>query len=124
MSSGERPIGAAKGTPPNTEALCQTPPFQLILRGAGYGCQAVCVGGPPRRRTRAHPLSCPCPGGVHRRPPMRFRRPPPRRPLCSGGRGGQAGVRGEADGVEHGGLRCPCARVSIPHVEVYVSFHN
>ena len=53
------------------------PPFQLIPRGVGYGCQAVCVGGPPRRRTRAHPLSCPCPGGVHRRPPMRFRRPPP-----------------------------------------------
>ena len=26
MSSGERPIGAARGTQPNTEALCQTPP--------------------------------------------------------------------------------------------------
>ena len=26
MSSGERPIGAAKGKQPNTEALCQTPP--------------------------------------------------------------------------------------------------
>ena len=26
MSSGERPIGAAKGKPPNTEALCQPPP--------------------------------------------------------------------------------------------------
>ena len=26
MSSGERPIGAAKGEQPNTEALCQTPP--------------------------------------------------------------------------------------------------
>ena len=27
MSSGERPIGAAKGKQPNTEALCQTPPL-------------------------------------------------------------------------------------------------
>ena len=26
MCSGERPIGAAKGTQPNTEALCQAPP--------------------------------------------------------------------------------------------------
>ena len=26
MSSGERPIGAAKGQQPNTEALCQPPP--------------------------------------------------------------------------------------------------
>ena len=27
MSSGERPIGAAKGTQSDTEALCQTPPL-------------------------------------------------------------------------------------------------
>ena len=27
MSSGERPIGAAKGKQPNTEALCQPPPL-------------------------------------------------------------------------------------------------
>ena len=26
MSGGERPIGAAKGTQSDTEALCQTPP--------------------------------------------------------------------------------------------------
>ena len=26
MSSGERPIGAAKGKQPNPKALCQTPP--------------------------------------------------------------------------------------------------
>ena len=26
MSSGERPIGAANGKQPNTEALCQPPP--------------------------------------------------------------------------------------------------
>ena len=29
MSSGERPIGAAKGKQPNTEALCQPPPPYL-----------------------------------------------------------------------------------------------
>ena len=28
MSSGERPIGTAKGKQPNTEALCQPPPPQ------------------------------------------------------------------------------------------------
>ena len=27
MSSGERPIGAAKGKQSDTEALCQPPPF-------------------------------------------------------------------------------------------------
>ena len=32
MSSGERPIGAAKGKQPNTEALCQpTPPTLASL---------------------------------------------------------------------------------------------
>ena len=38
MSSGERPIGAAKGKQPNAEALCQTPPPNLhsaFLRTAG-----------------------------------------------------------------------------------------
>ena len=30
MCSGERPIGAAKGKQPNTEALCQTPPPHLL----------------------------------------------------------------------------------------------
>ena len=29
MSSGERPIGAAKGKQPNTEALCHPPPPPL-----------------------------------------------------------------------------------------------
>ena len=32
MSSGERPIGAAKGKQSDTEALCQTPPRLLILQ--------------------------------------------------------------------------------------------
>ena len=31
MSSGERPIGAAKGKPPTTEALCQAPPAPTLL---------------------------------------------------------------------------------------------
>ena len=35
MSSGERPIGAAKGKQPNTEALCQTPPSNSSLGGRG-----------------------------------------------------------------------------------------
>ena len=33
MSSGERPIGAAKGKRPNTEALCQTPPPSPLHHG-------------------------------------------------------------------------------------------
>ena len=33
MSGGERPIGAAKGTQSDTEALCQTPP--PLHRGRG-----------------------------------------------------------------------------------------
>ena len=31
MSGGERPIGAAKGTQPNTEALCQPPPPRMAM---------------------------------------------------------------------------------------------
>ena len=31
MSSGERPIGTAKGKQPNAEALCQTPPPPCIV---------------------------------------------------------------------------------------------
>ena len=33
MSSGERPIGAAKGKQSDTEALCQTPPPEPLARG-------------------------------------------------------------------------------------------
>ena len=32
MSSGERPIGAAKGKQSDTEALCQTPPPQRVSK--------------------------------------------------------------------------------------------
>ena len=34
MSSGERPIGAAKGKHPCTEALCQNPQHKLIQTGS------------------------------------------------------------------------------------------
>ena len=44
MSSGERPIGTAKGKQPNTEALCQPPPPPvrplpppLLIPGEGSG---------------------------------------------------------------------------------------
>ena len=33
MSSGERPIGAAKSKQPNDESLCQTPPLRLDKKG-------------------------------------------------------------------------------------------
>ena len=36
MSSGERPIGAAKGKQPNTEALCQPPPPPRGCQGKGF----------------------------------------------------------------------------------------
>ena len=35
MSSGERPIGGAKGTQPNTEASCQPPPPSGRLHASG-----------------------------------------------------------------------------------------
>ena len=45
MSSGERPIGAAKGKQSDTEALCQTPPrglqpalFIAVIRDSGLAC--------------------------------------------------------------------------------------
>ena len=37
MSSGERPIGAAKGKQPDTEALCQPPPPQTVHGEGGGG---------------------------------------------------------------------------------------
>ena len=56
MSSGERPIGAAKGTQSDTEALCHPPPppwatlFQCIPLGADGGrcCGDGPVNDPPR----------------------------------------------------------------------------
>ena len=37
MSSGERPIGAAKGKQSDTEALCHPPPPQSVEKGGGGG---------------------------------------------------------------------------------------
>ena len=37
MSSGERPIGAAKGKQPDTEALCQPPPPPTVHGEGGGG---------------------------------------------------------------------------------------
>ena len=38
MCSGERPIGAAKGTRPNTEASCQTPPLCSAVQRSAATC--------------------------------------------------------------------------------------
>ena len=39
MSSGERPIGTAKGKQPNIEALCHPPPPRIGLRAdVLYAC--------------------------------------------------------------------------------------
>ena len=55
MSSGERPIGAAKGNQSDTEALCQPPPppdtgHAAASQWARY--RFVCVAPPPRRSGR------------------------------------------------------------------------
>ena len=61
MSSGERPIGAAKGKQSDTEALCQPPPFSYGVQpfkhfpadGMGWSLQAVWLGhGVIKRRCR------------------------------------------------------------------------
>ena len=46
MSSGERPIGAAKGTHSDTEALCQPPPPVAQSRCLGI-CSSAPAGNPP-----------------------------------------------------------------------------
>ena len=48
MSSGERPIGAAKGKQSDTEALCQhppprTPPVGMQMTQVCHGLDEVCV---------------------------------------------------------------------------------
>ena len=53
MSSGERPIGAAKGTQPDTEALCRPPPPPLLLPLPRVQCRACCM---PRVPCMPHPL--------------------------------------------------------------------
>ena len=52
MSSGERPIGAAKGKQSDTEALCQTPPPPPLLTH-GWATRAAHV--PPRPRHSPRP---------------------------------------------------------------------
>ena len=48
MSSGERPIGAAKGKQTNTMASCQTPPVTTILSNSAEKLKTCFVDGPPR----------------------------------------------------------------------------
>ena len=67
MSSGERPIGTAKGTQSDTEALYQPPPPLSIPRGAGGG-PSLCQ--PPK--TRALQSVC-CPTAVVHLVTGRFR---------------------------------------------------
>ena len=50
MSSGERPIGTAKGKQPKTEALCQPPPPRRWLR------KALALKGPQNGRSEKHRL--------------------------------------------------------------------
>ena len=65
MSSGERPIGAAKGKQFNTEALCRTPPGTCPSPSGGFLPQSAHV--------RA-------PGSTHRHTPSAFMAHPPPRP--------------------------------------------
>ena len=41
MSSGERPIGAAKGKRSDTEALCQPPPPWFSFSGLGQPSEGI-----------------------------------------------------------------------------------
>ena len=70
MSSGERPIGAAKGKQIDTEALCQTP----------RPCQTRhwALGAPTFRSQSLHPQFRGRRTGAGRRGLQRHRRPPPR----------------------------------------------
>ena len=57
MSSGERPIGAAKGTQSDTEALCHPPPpsnWLLMIPKTPWPCALVwrCVPGPAPKEER------------------------------------------------------------------------
>ena len=56
MSSGERPIGAAKGKQPNAEVLCQPPPpspqtrtpVQMVIDAIDDASEFLLTGSPPR----------------------------------------------------------------------------
>ena len=55
MSSGERPIGAAKGKESDTEALCQPPPPPLLSKGLAV---ALCYTMAQDRGPTTRPLLC------------------------------------------------------------------
>ena len=59
MSSGERPIGAAKGTQSDTKALCQHPPPPPAVYGRSHTSLGLCHkrwgGGGPGKPQPAHP---------------------------------------------------------------------
>ena len=109
MSSGERPIGAAKGKQPNTKALCQPPPTPITHTTAAA---QYCGGSSPRNsvshrysqppcfdsRRRSpisataahHPSLCPSsspnvPAGAdaHTACPQPHEGPPSRKPWCT-----------------------------------------
>ena len=52
MSSGERPIDAAKGKQSDTEALCQTPPWGMNKGGGDKGGGGGSLHSPPFRRVQ------------------------------------------------------------------------
>ena len=67
MSSGERPIGAAKGTQPDTEATPPPPPRppeQLQLESRGIPAQIASTGGGGGGCIRRKGISEPEPGAV------------------------------------------------------------
>ena len=65
MSGGERPIGAAKGTQSDTEALCQTP-HTPGPRGVRVGPLSRCLTSAPPPCPKCLPPT-PAPGMRHRR---------------------------------------------------------
>ena len=67
LSSGERPIGAAKGKQSDTEALCQPPPTTTTFREmVRRGCKGVCGCNTPFPGQKGH-----CAYSVTFIPPMR-----------------------------------------------------
>ena len=60
MSSGEKPIGAAKGKQSDTEALCQTPPGTLCTVGSAANRRQL----PANCRRLVASAGAPTPGGI------------------------------------------------------------
>ena len=84
MSSGERPIGAAKGKQADTEALCQTPPpVHLVSANPSPSPSSASSAPsppppPPKRLVSANPPTPLAPSPLKCANP-----PPPPRPLCA-----------------------------------------